>query len=209
MKPNNRSRKKDEHEVHGHAVPGFRSREYKSWVNLIARCTNENHNSYSNYGGRGIRVCDRWMNSFLAFIEDMGPCPSSSHSIDRRDVNGHYTPSNCHWATPKEQARNRRNNVLLTTLGRTQNISAWAEELGVSANSLEQRRKDGWTDEDIIRTPVGWKPPKKYTTKFGAQRARTDRLRAQDLCVNCGKNPAHGKSRCPECASKRRRHPSA
>lgn len=82
--------------------------EYGSWAAMIKRCTDPNHVGYGNYGGRGITVCDRWLDSFDAFVEDMGPKPTPSHSIDRVDVNGNYEPANCRWATPVEQRANRR-----------------------------------------------------------------------------------------------------
>ncbi len=76
------------------------------------RCRDANCDDYADYGGRGIRVCDRW-NDFAAFLSDMGERPSPHHSIDRRDPNGDYEPNNCRWATPNEQARNApRNNVI-------------------------------------------------------------------------------------------------
>ncbi len=87
------------------------SSEYNVWNHMRQRCNNPNNISYSNYGGRGITVCDRWLNSFEAFYADMGPRPSAEHSIERRDVNGHYEPSNCYWATNDIQQNNRRNNV--------------------------------------------------------------------------------------------------
>lgn len=174
-----------------------------SWMGMLQRVLDPKHTSFESYGGRGIQVCERWRLSFTAFLKDMGPrLPGCS--IERRDTNGNYEPSNCYWATREQQANNRRNNVVLTARGRTQTVATWAKELGVSANALLLRVRAGWVHERIIETPVGWRPPKKYTTKFGAQTARIQRLREQGLCIACGQ-PAEGKSRCPDCAAKRRK----
>lgn len=85
-----------------------RTAEYTTWVNMIQRCTNSKSTYYGSYGGRGIKVCDRWLHSFLAFYEDMKTKPSAKHSIDRIDVNGNYEPNNCKWSTDSEQMSNRR-----------------------------------------------------------------------------------------------------
>ena len=82
--------------------------EYKCWHNMIARCTDEEHKLYRYYGARGIRVCDRWLNSFPAFLTDMGPKPSPDLSLDRINNDGNYEPSNCRWATKSQQVMNRR-----------------------------------------------------------------------------------------------------
>jgi hypothetical protein len=84
--------------------------EYRSWVQMKQRCYNPNSYSYKNYGGRGIKVCDRWFNSFSSFIEDMGSRPKGL-SLERKDNDGNYEPNNCKWATKNEQLKNRRTYV--------------------------------------------------------------------------------------------------
>lgn len=93
-------------DVHGLS----RSKIYKLWDGMVRRCEDKNHHSYPNYGGRGIRVCNRWRTSFNNFLEDMGEKPGKAYSLDRIDNDGDYTPKNCRWSTKAEQAQNRRMN---------------------------------------------------------------------------------------------------
>jgi hypothetical protein len=108
---------------------------------MIQRCEYQKHQDYHNYGGRGITVCERWRTSFETFMEDMGPRPSKKHSVERKNTDGNYEPSNCYWATQKTQQRNRRNNRLLTFQGKTATVAEWAESIGITQYALHQRLK--------------------------------------------------------------------
>jgi hypothetical protein len=94
--------------IHGQAMKNVKTPEYRAWIEMRRRCTNPKRENFKHYGGRGIRVCERWMHSFQAFFADMGRRPSRFHSLDRENVNGHYEPGNCRWATQKTQIANRR-----------------------------------------------------------------------------------------------------
>ena len=115
---------------------------YGSWSSLKARCLNPNSEAYSYYGGRGIKLCDRWQgeHGFENFLADMGERPGKGYSLDRIDVNGNYEPSNCRWATAKEQANNKRNNVIIEHNGETHTFPEWCEIFGVENVSRARKR---------------------------------------------------------------------
>lgn len=140
---------------HGHSPSegGF-SPEYRTWNHIKTRCHNPKSIGYQNYGGRGIRVCRRWRNSFILFLKDVGLKPSPFHSIDRINPNGNYEPGNCRWATAKEQANNKRNNRLITIDGKTLNLAQWVEKMGISRNVIRQRLERGWDAKSAIMLPL-------------------------------------------------------
>lgn len=125
------------------------TRVYRSWNSAKQRCLNPNDSNYRNYGGRGISICEHWY-SFDNFLNDMGFPPSPNHTIDRIDVNGNYEPSNCRWATPSEQARNRRNTPLYSYNGKTMSLIEWAEYLGIRTITLRKRLEYGWTLDKVF-----------------------------------------------------------
>lgn len=126
------------------------TKEYIAWLNMLARCGNRNNTAYQDYGGRGITVCQRWRDSFEAFLADMGQAPSPEHTIDRKDNSGNYEPENCRWATKTEQGRNKRNNRLLAHDGRVMSISQWAEWTGIPRCTIKQRLKRGWSVTEAL-----------------------------------------------------------
>jgi hypothetical protein len=133
--------------IHGHAAGGRVSSEYASWHAMCARCSNPNDKRYADYGARGITVCERWANSFEAFLADMEPKPSPEHQIDRIDNDGHYEPGNCRWAPPLVQQNNRRNNRLLTIGGVNATTAEHAREAGIPYQVLFRRVEAGWSPE--------------------------------------------------------------
>jgi hypothetical protein len=138
---------------HGQAL----SPEYRAWMGIRQRCNNPKFHGYHRYGGRGIKVCQHWDNpdGFMAFFSDMGARPSPQHSIDRIDVNGHYYPENCRWATKKEQGRNRRDNTLLTFRGETRTMIEWCDVLGIDSGTLCSRLYGSkWPVDKALGTPV-------------------------------------------------------
>lgn len=126
--------------------------EYRIWGLMLQRCENPRNPGYHKYGGRGISVCSRW-HEFESFLADMGPRPSPAHSLDRYpDNNGNYEPGNCRWATLREQAKNKRNNLWLEFNGERLHLADWARRLGIGAPSLRVRLKR-WPLEIALTRP--------------------------------------------------------
>ena len=123
---------------------------YTSFISMRGRVLNPNNRAYHNYGGRGIKICQEWMDGgFVQFLKDMGERPEGT-SLDRIDTNGDYSPENCRWATPLEQGQNKRGVRLFTHNGKTQSFSAWAKELKTTCQTLQKKMDKGMTIGDII-----------------------------------------------------------
>lgn len=126
------------------------TKEYNSWKGAKERCLNKSNKAYQKYGGRGIKICDRWSKSFLDFLKDMGNAPSKNHSLDRRNNNGNYCPENCRWATKKQQANNTRWNRVIVFKGVKKNLIQWSEITGIKYVTLKHRLNRGWSIEKAL-----------------------------------------------------------
>lgn len=150
---------------------------YRTWECMKARCYSKRHPSYHNYGGRGIRVCDRWLNGdgeksgSACFLADMGQRPTPTHTLDRIDNDKGYAPDNCRWATRQEQADNRSNVTMVTFQGRTMTSSAWSRELSKHGALVRGRLKLGWTVERAVT-----EPPRPSRSGLGRGRSTPQRI---------------------------------
>lgn len=116
--------------------------EYNAWKGARRRCTDSEDVQFHNYGGRGIKMCQRWMESYANFLSDMGPKPDPSYTIERKNSNGDYEPSNCKWATTSEQARNRSTNVRISCGGMTKCIADWEIFFSLKKHALRGKTKE-------------------------------------------------------------------
>ena len=123
------------------------------WQSMMRRCYDPKTEGYSRYGARGIRVCERW-HKFEEFYEDMGE-PPKGMTLERLDNNGDYCKENCTWASYKTQARNRRDNHLVTWRGETKTVSEWCEITGLPRSTVQYRYRRGWPVEEMLTYPVG------------------------------------------------------
>lgn len=137
--------------------------EYACWLRMKSRCLNPKNKSYARYGGRGIKICERWLEgedglgAYECFFADMGNRPSSLHSIERRDYNGDYEPSNCEWATQTRQQRNRCDTVRVTVGDKVLALADACELLKVKYNRVRDRMQRGWSFQRAVSEPPHWR----------------------------------------------------
>lgn len=141
------------HLIHGGTKNKASTREYAAWSTAKQRCTNPKNVRYEQYGARGITMCERWLTSFAAFVEDMGPAPKGM-TLERIDTNRGYEPTNCRWASRLEQANNKRTNHLIPVDGELVSIAEAARRLGVEYGTLNSRIQRGWSAERAITAPL-------------------------------------------------------
>lgn len=161
---------------HGHAKRGARTKIYAVWHAMVQRCDNREHIEWSNYGGRGIRVCNHWL-EFSNFFRDMGHCPKG-HMLDRNDNDGPYCKNNCQWSTPAQSARNRRTNRVFTILGITGCLTDLAIHFRIKPQSVASRLRYGYTPEEAFTAP-----PNLHIRKLRLQSQAMAQLKAQSHAV--------------------------
>lgn len=127
--------------------------EYSTWKHMKGRCQNPTDANFADYGGRGIKVCDRWQN-FDNFLEDMGQRPASGWSIERDDVDGNYEPGNCFWTPPGTQQGNQRRTHRVEVNGVEMSLHAAAVLLGKNPVTVQNRVRLGWSPDDALHQPV-------------------------------------------------------
>lgn len=125
---------------------------FKVWKGMISRCTNQDDKRYNRYGGRGVSVCDKWLDVHQ-FINDMKHSYIKGMTIDRIDNNGNYEPSNCKWSTRYQQNRNYSRNIILHHNGKSMCAIDWALELNISPYTIYSRKRAGWSDALTLTKP--------------------------------------------------------
>lgn len=138
------------HYTHGLGKP----KTYSHWVNMKTRCLNKNNVKYKDYGGRGIKVCDEWLNFENFHYWAINNGFKSDLTLERINVNGNYEPNNCKWIPMIEQAKNKRNSRLITYNGITDTIQGWTKRLNFKKNTLRARLNNNWSVEKAFTTPI-------------------------------------------------------
>lgn len=133
---------------------GYGTGAYSAWSHAKGRTTNPRNKKWPRYGGRGIRMCQRWRDSFQAFLDDMGERPGPGYSIERVDNDGDYEPGNCKWARRSDQANNTSANRVLEYGGEIMTLAQWAERIGIKYHTLHGRLRRGWSVERTLTTPL-------------------------------------------------------
>ncbi len=155
-----------------------KTRTYYAWRSMRSRCLSKSNESFSRYGGRGISICEKWINDYNAFYEDMGDCPENL-TLERIDFNGNYEPNNCKWATVKEQNNNRGSNRIIEFNNESMNLSQWANKLGIGRDTLFRRL-------NIYNLPleIALTPGKLHTWNHGTRHGYEQGCRCDD-CKAC------------------------
>lgn len=127
------------------------TKEHNAWLDMRKRCCNTRYREYYYYGGRGITICQSWLDAFQNFLNDMGMAPTPQHSLDRINSDGNYEPSNCRWADAKTQSRNRRMNIMVND---NECLSEYCETRGLNYQTILVRLHRGWSLNRAITTPI-------------------------------------------------------
>jgi len=175
----------ERHFIHGMT----HTKLFKTWQGMIQRCTNSKETSFKNYGGRGISVCNEWSDFISFYTWSMNSGYNDKLTIDRIDNDGDYEPGNCTWSTCKEQANNKRNNVLYEYKGNKKTISQWSDIYGISYSVIALRFKRGWSIEKTLTTPI-IKPGKKVNFDFFEQK-RKEGKKISQACIEYGITKRH------------------
>jgi len=165
--------------------------EYRAWQTMRLRCTNPRNPAWKDYGGRGITVCEAWLDDPTQFYRDMGKKPSPKHEIDRIDNDRGYEPNNCRWVPRIENCRNRRSSRVVEWRGESRTVAEWAASTRINSTTIIARLGMGWDVDRALSTPARSKPPKGQGLSGKCH-----------PCADCSK-PVHG-VRCHACENRRR-----
>jgi len=144
-------------QTHGDSSKNIKATEYNSWAGMKQRCYNKNNIRYPEWGGKGVTVCDRWLNSYEAFLEDVGRKPAPHYTLDRYpNKTGNYEPNNVRWATPKQQSNNTARNRNIEHDGEVRTLAQWADKYKIQPATLSSRLRHNWDLKEALNTPVSY-----------------------------------------------------